>query len=296
MLVLMTIVALADFVGAPLVAVDELCDVADVVLVSAPCDDPRSVLVADVDETMNLLRSAVAAQPTASAVLVGLLRLTSSLPVPEALVAESLAYSLLLAGRDFAEWRAAHLRRHSVPEFAPPVRLERHENVLTVALSRPHRHNAFNAEMRDALVEALEVARHDPDLRVDLRGDGTSFCSGGDLDEFGTAKDLGQAHLVRLQQSVGLRLHVLAARTTAHLHGACIGAGIELPAFAGHVVAAPSTRIQLPELMMGLIPGAGGTVSVTKRVGRWRTAYLALSGVVLDADTAQRWGLVDVLS
>ena len=295
MLVCMKTVALADFVGAPLVAVDELCDDADVVLVSAPCEDPRAVQVADVDETMCLLRSAVAAQPTASAVLVGLLRLTSSLPAPEGLIAESLAYSLLLAGPDFAVWRAAHPRRDTVPEPGPAVRLERQDDLLTLTLSRPRRHNAFSREIRDALMDALELPRYDTDLRVDLRGDGRSFCSGGDLDEFGTAQDLGQAHLVRLQQSVGLRLHALADRTTAHLHGPCIGAGIELPAFAGQVVADASTRIQLPELRMGLIPGAGGTVSVTKRVGRWRTAYLALSGAVLDAETAQRWGLVDEL-
>lgn len=292
----MTTVALADFAGAPVVALDQGRDDADIVLVSAPSPDRRSVHVPDVEATLRLLRAVVEAQPTASAVLTGVLRLTSQLPVPEALVVESLAYSMLLAGPDFAAWRAAHPRRTVAAETAPAVRLDRRGDLLTVALSRPRRHNAFDSVMRDALVEALEVPRYDSDLRVDLRGDGPSFCSGGDLEEFGTAQDAGQAHLMRLQQSVGLRLHELAARTTAHLHGSCIGAGIELPAFAGHVVADSTTRIQLPELSLGLIPGAGGTVSLTRRVGRWRTAYLALSGAVLDAPTAQRWGLVDALA
>jgi enoyl-CoA hydratase/carnithine racemase len=49
----------------------------------------------------------------------------------------------------------------------------------------------------------------------------------------------------------------------------------------------------LPELSIGLLPGAGGTVSVTRRIGRWRTAYLVLSGRTIDAATALRWGLVD---
>jgi enoyl-CoA hydratase/carnithine racemase len=51
----------------------------------------------------------------------------------------------------------------------------------------------------------------------------------------------------------------------------------------------------LPELSLGLIPGAGGTVSVTRRIGRWRTAYLVLSGRTVDPDTALRWGLVDAI-
>jgi enoyl-CoA hydratase/carnithine racemase len=52
----------------------------------------------------------------------------------------------------------------------------------------------------------------------------------------------------------------------------------------------------LPELALGLIPGAGGTVSITRRIGRWRTAYLVLSGVTIDAATALGWGLVDELT
>ena len=72
-----------------------------------------------------------------------------------------------------------------------------------------------------------------------------------------------------------------------------MGAGIELPSFAGRVVAEPSAWFKLPELAMGLIPGAGGTVSLPHRIGRRRTAYLALSGMRLDATTACAWGLVD---
>ena len=78
-------------------------------------------------------------------------------------------------------------------------------------------------------------------------------------------------------------------------HGPCIGAGIEVPAFAGSVLASPGTTFRLPELRMGLIPGAGGTVSIPRRIGRWRTAYLALSGAPIGIETAQAWGLVDGL-
>ena len=77
------------------------------------------------------------------------------------------------------------------------------------------------------------------------------------------------------------------------LHRACIGAGIELPAFAGTVLAAPDARVRLPEVAMGLVPGAGGTVSLPRRIGRHRTCWLGVTGAELDAEAALAWGLVD---
>ena len=252
-----------------------------------------TVAVDDIDAARESIAASVRQTPTAASVLVGLLRLTSGLPVLDGLVAESLAYSVLLAGPEFAVWRAATPRREVQPDPEPVVRLERESDVLTISLHRPHKHNAFNRDMRDALVEALLLAELDPGVTVHLRGDGKSFCSGGDLDEFGLAKDQSGAHLVRITQSAGASVHRVRDRVTAHLHGACIGAGIEIPAFAGRVEADPSARIQLPELRMGLVPGAGGTVSVTHRIGRWRTGFLVLSGRQIDATRAYRWGLVD---
>src|SRR3546814_3808774 len=76
------------------------------------------------------------------------------------------------------------------------------------------------------------------------------------------------------------------------LHGACIGAGIEVPAFAARVEAREGAWFQLPELGMGLIPGAGGTVSITRRLGRWPPAHLALTNRPLDLGTALAWGPV----
>ena len=251
--------------------------------------------VPDLAHATAAIGSLVAQSPSAAATLVGLLRLTAKLSVPEGLVCESLAYSMLLGGPEFAAWRAATPRREPPPEQGPCVRVERDQDLLTVSLSRPRRHNAFNRDVRDALVEALQIAELDPTVSVDLRGDGGSFCSGGDLDEFGTAQDLAAAHLLRITHNAGACVHRVSDRVTAHLHGACIGAGIEIPAFARRVQAQDSTRIALPELRMGLVPGAGGTVSVTHRIGRWRTAYLVLSGATIDAGTALTWGLVDTV-
>ena len=129
-----------------------------------------------------------------------------------------------------------------------------------------------------------------------LTGAGPAFCAGGDLDEFGTAPDLVSAHFVRTRAGAALPLHRLAGRTEVRVHGACVGAGVELPAFAGRVLAAPTATFRLPELGMGLIPGAGGTVSLPRRIGRWRTLFAALSGEPLDAVTALAWGLADEIA
>jgi hypothetical protein len=228
-------------------------------------------------------------------VLDDVLRLTEQLSVEDGLVVESLAFSALLAGPDFLAWRSSHPRRANTP-VAAPVRLRRHGGVLDARLDVPERHNAFSAAMRDALVEALEIARWDESVtEVRLTGAGSSFSSGGDLDEFGTTPDVVTAHAIRVDRSAGLAVHRLRDRVQPLLHGACIGAGIEVPAFADHVRARRDAFFCLPELALGMIPGAGGTVSIARRIGRWRTAYLALTGRRIDAVTALSWGLVDEL-
>ncbi len=184
-----------------------------------------------------------------------------------------------------------------MPITRTPSRSLRDADVLHITLSRPHVRNALNTAMRDQLVEAFDLPMVDASIReVHLWGDGEAFCAGGDLDEFGSFPDPATAHVVRLQQSVGWRISQVAERVAAHLHGACFGSGIELPAFAGTVVASSDTSIALPEVSLGLIPGAGGTVSLPRRIGRHRTAWLGLSGERIDASTAVGWGLADEAS
>jgi enoyl-CoA hydratase/carnithine racemase len=130
---------------------------------------------------------------------------------------------------------------------------------------------------------------------LDLAAGWPSFGCGGDLDEFGMATDLAAAFVVRLDRGPWRLLHRLRERTHAHLHGACIGADLEMAAFAGSVTAAADTRLQLPEVSMGLVPGAGGTVSVVRRIGRWRAAWMMITGAQVPVATALRWGLIDAV-
>ncbi|WLW57981.1 enoyl-CoA hydratase/isomerase family protein [Streptomyces sp. YU58] len=265
----------------------------DVLLTASP-DPPRPwVGCADPYATARRLRDIVTARPDACLALVQVLRVGPRLPPPDRLVVESLAYSTLQAGAAFRSWLAGK-RPHAARPSTEPVLLDRDGDRLTITLNRPRVRNAFDAATRDALCEALEVAVADPAVtRVDLRGSGPTFCSGGDLAEFGSSRDPARAHHVRVHRSPAALLQRCAAKVTAHLHGACVGAGIELAAFAGRVAATPDTVIRLPEIGMGLIPGAGGTASLPARIGRERTAYLALTGDAMSLPEARRWGLVD---
>ncbi len=254
------------------------------------------VIVEEGDGALDSIEGNLAQHPVTATTLALLLRAQHRLSVPAGLVAESSAYSVLQSGPEFAAWRAAHPARADRDE-GPRVRVEREGDTLALTLTRSRRLNALDTLMRDELVEALTVAAADPGIaRVELRGEGRAFCAGGDLDEFGTRADPATAHLIRLQRSVGRALFRLDQPTVSYLHGACMGSGIELAAFTDVVVAAEDTQIGLPEIGLGLVPGAGGTVSLPRRIGRLRTAWLAFSACTIDAATALAWGLVDELA
>lgn len=280
-------------IGGPHVPAEVLASL-DVTLVADPDGRRETVRVPDPAAAADALATAAAQHPRAALVLKRLLRWSATLPAPDALDAESLAYSTLLGGPEFRRWLTARGERPLPPMVADPVLLERDGDVLTVTLNRPERRNAYGRQVRDGLVDALETAAlASPTARIVLRGAGPCFCAGGDLAEFGHAPDLATAHLVRTHGGAALPLLHVAERVEARVHGPCVGAGIELPAFAGRVVAAPGTTFRLPEVGMGLIPGAGGTVSIPRRTGRWRAFYLALSGTELGVDDALAWRLVD---
>jgi hypothetical protein len=240
------------------------------------------------------IQEVIARQPVAAAVAVELLRVSLSVSFDQALTLESMGYSMLLASDGFQRWRQTTPRRSRPEETTERVVLSQELGALQIRLSRPGSRNAVDAAMRDGWVDALEFARDDPEQRpVILDGVGASFSAGGDLDEFGTARDPGIAHAIRVLQSPARLMRSLGTRLRVNLHGACIGAGIEAAAAAAHVVGRRGAYFRLPEVSMGLIPGAGGTATIPRRVGRHRACYMTLSGVDVDMDTALRWGLAD---
>lgn len=283
------------------VGIETPTDDAAFTLTETPGEDRRAVTVPSVSEALDELAQRCARWPQAAAVCDDVLRTVDcAAPTRAGVITESLAYSTLQSGPEFARWLAGR-GPATVPELPDPVVAERVGDVLHVAFNRARRHNAFSTDARAALLEALEVARLDPSVtEVVLSGNGPSFCSGGDLAEFGSFADPASAHLARTRHSPALVLDELTARLgarcRAQVHGQVLGSGLEMAAYCGRVVSAPDAVFGLPELSLGLLPGAGGTVSVTRRIGRWRTAYLVLSGRTVDAATALRWGLVDAVA
>ena len=276
-------------------------DAATFTLTEQPCADRRVISVDSVTDTLAELKQRCARWPHASSVCDDVLRAVQpDGPALAGVLTESLAYSTLQAGPEFARWLTER-GPVRMPEFADPVQAQRDGDVLRIRFNRPQRHNAFSTDARAALLEALAVAQLDSSVaEVVLTGNGPSFCSGGDLDEFGTFADPASAHLARTRYSPALALDAVTSRLgaacRAEVHGQVLGSGLEMAAFCGRIMAATDAVFGLPELSLGLIPGAGGTVSVTRRIGRWRTAYLVLSGLSIDADTAVAWGLADAKS
>ena len=280
------------------VGIDIPTDDATFTLTERPCEDRRAVTVGSVEQAVDQLTERCRTWPQAAAVCDDVLNSFDPAGSTRAgVITESLAYSTLQSGPEFARWLAER-GPATAPQLPDPVQARRDGNTLHVRFNRPQRHNAFSTDARGALLEALEVARLDPSVdEVVLAGNGRSFCSGGDLAEFGSFADPASAHLARTRHSPALVLDELTERLgrrcRAQVHGQVLGSGLEMASYCGWVSCHPDATIGLPELALGLIPGAGGTVSITRRIGRWRTAYLVLSGRTVDAATALAWGLVD---
>jgi len=233
--------------------------------------------------------------PRAAALTVQLLRSLEGVPVERALQLESMCYGLLQGSAEHAAWLATRVVESNDTPTGQLI-VERSGSVLHLVIDRPAARNAIDRVLRDQLCDAFTVAALDTQVRsIQLRASGQHFSIGGDLKEFGTTRDPATAHLIRSRTLPALALVPRADILEVHVQGACIGAGVELAAFAGRVTATSNAWFQLPELAMGLIPGAGGCVSVPKRIGRQRTALMILSGRRINAATALRWGLIDAI-
>jgi enoyl-CoA hydratase/carnithine racemase len=238
----------------------------------------------------------IARAPRAAALAAQLLRALEGLRLEQALQFESTCYGLLQGSEEHARWLAARAVSPRQAAAAGRVIVHRCGGELSMVLDRPGSQNAIDCVMRDQLVEAFSVAAADPEVRsIKLRALGAAFSVGGDLEEFGTTRDPATAYLIRSRTLPAVSIGARAQLLDVHAHGACIGAGLEIAAFAYRLTASPQAWFQLPELSMGLIPGAGGCVSVPKRIGRQRTLLMILSGRRINAQTALRWGLIDAI-
>ena len=295
----------AESATAPAVLIDWLRGASCPVICESGLEDDLSracdLLVAD-RQAAAVVVNGITANPIAAATLVQLMRITESMPLFDALQVESLAFATLQGGAEYAAWlQANRAEAPFVPtDDGPAVIVSREGGQVSLELNRASNRNAMSVEMRDALNEALAPLLQDASVKqLRITGCGKCFSTGGDLTEFGTVPDPATGHIVRSLTVPGRNLARWSERLgnacVAHVHGSCVGSGIEFPAFAGRVTASHDAWFQLPEVGMGLIPGAGGCISIARRIGRQRTAWLAITGRRIKAERAAEWGLVDEL-
>jgi 2-(1,2-epoxy-1,2-dihydrophenyl)acetyl-CoA isomerase len=177
------------------------------------------------------------------------------------------------------------------------VLYEKASGVATISLNRPKKLNAFDHAMHEELSDALGAAAEDDEIRcIVLRGEGRGFSAGADLAEIienaDGDPDLGE-YLRRtysrlVKQMVGIPKPILAA-----LHGPVYGAGFGLALACDLRIAAESAKFSVAFIKIGLMPDAGVTFFLPRIVGLGRAIEMSMLGDAVEADEAQRIGLVN---
>ena len=169
------------------------------------------------------------------------------------------------------------------------------EGVALLELNRPDALNALNMDVREQLAAAAERLTADRDIRVIvIAGRGRNFAAGSDVKVFaGTgAGDLLAQRLHRYWESLArCPKPVIAA-----VEGYALGGGCELAMHADIIVAARTANFGQPEIKLGLMPGAGGTQRLLRAIGKYKTMLLTLTGEMLPAADAEKYGLVSRLT
>ena len=167
--------------------------------------------------------------------------------------------------------------------------------VAYVTLDRPHVLNAYNAQMRDDLWQALEAVRDDPEVGAAVLGrspESGAFCAGADLTEFGAAPSQAIARQVRFERDVWGLLLSLRVPVVAALHGYVLGAGLEMALLCDLRIASEDAEFGLPEAALGMAPAAGGSQTLPRIAGVPAALDLLLSARRIDSAEALRQGLV----
>jgi enoyl-CoA hydratase/carnithine racemase len=174
------------------------------------------------------------------------------------------------------------------------IRVAVEDEVGVLTLDNPPL-NLVTLELTRRLGAALERLAADPGVRalvVTGAGD-RAFCAGSDVGEFAAVLDDVVARKLARENEVFGQLRDFPRPTLAALNGLAYGGGLELAVCCDLLVAGADVRLALPEVKLGVFPGSGGTVRVTRRVGVGRAKELVLLGEPIDAPTALAWGLVN---
>lgn len=169
--------------------------------------------------------------------------------------------------------------------------VSRQQRVLLLTLNRPAARNALNNALLMQLVNELEAAAIDTSISVCvITGNARFFAAGADLNEM-AEKDLA-ATLNDTRPQLWARLQAFNKPLIAAVNGYALGAGCELALLCDVVVAGENARFGLPEITLGIMPGAGGTQRLIRSVGKSLASKMVLSGESITAQQAQQAGLV----
>ncbi len=170
------------------------------------------------------------------------------------------------------------------------IKLHSHDDVLEILIDAPPV-NALGSSTRQEFIQAITHAASDPSVKaVVVRGSGKLFSAGADITEFG--KEISAPELPEMVD----RIEACDKPVIAALHGTCFGGGLETALACHYRVAAPSARLGLPEVKLGLLPGAGGTQRLPRLVGVATALEMIVTGEPISALEAERYGLVDLLT
>jgi 3-hydroxyacyl-CoA dehydrogenase len=153
--------------------------------------------------------------------------------------------------------------------------------------------NSFGLEMRGLLWSALARAEADPGVAaIILIGSGKGFSGGADIREFGTPKSYAEPNLRTLLRAI----EDCGKPVIAAIDGICMGGGLEMALACHYRVAATSAQVALPEVKLGLLPGAGGTQRLPRAIGVEAALNMIVSGAQVGAEQLRGTALFDVLS
>ena len=175
----------------------------------------------------------------------------------------------------------------------PDILIERPApHVGLVRINRPEKRNALSVALRQELVAALQQLDEDAEVRaIVLAGGEKIFAAGADLHEIANASAIDM--VLRATTRMWSAIARLGTPMVAAVRGIAFGGGFELALHADLIVAGESTRFGLPEIKVGLMPGAGGTQRLLRLLGRQRTLMLLLTGDALTAPEALAAGIVN---
>jgi len=173
------------------------------------------------------------------------------------------------------------------------VRLEAADGIGTIRLDRPPV-NALNDQVRDELAAVAEAAADSPEIRaVILYGGETVFAAGADINDMVEADYPAMADRSARQQATLTHVAAIPKPVVAAITGYALGGGLELALAADFRVAGESARVGQPEILLGVIPGAGGTQRLPRLVGPARAKDIVFTGRMVKAAEALAMGLVD---